>query len=577
VNTRGRAIATLVLIVGAMSGPPWASVAARRPQLAASTRVTFTDVTAKAGIAFRHTNGAFGKKYLPETMGSGCAFLDYDNDGWQDVFLVNSTTWAGQRSAKSTSALYRNNRDGTFTDVTVHVGLALVFYGMGVAAADYDNDGWIDLYLTGLGDSRLFRNVGGTKFVDVTRAAGVSDSGFATSALWFDYDRDGRLDLFVGHYVEWSAETDLFCTLDGTTKSYCTPESYKGQSGRLLRNRGNGTFEDVTVRTGLRDPTAKTLGVALLDYNGDGRMDIFVANDRQPNRLYANGADGTFTDVAVGAGVAFSEAGVARAGMGVDAGDYDGTGRHSLVIGNFSNEMLALYTNEGNGLFIDEAPVSALGQATLLTLTFGCFFIDYDLDGRLDILAVNGHVADDISKIQPTVTYAQSPQLFRNIGDRKFQDTSGQVGSAFRQPIVGRGGAFGDIDNDGDLDLLITENNGPARLLRNEGANRSRWLRVQLKGTTDNRSAIGATVTLSETAQGKGGSAFSPNMKQVRLVKTGSSYLSQSELPITFGLGVSREPTELTIVWPNGSRERVRSPEMNRLIVIEQGKGVVNR
>ncbi len=384
-------------------------------------------------------------------MGSGGAFLDYDEDGWQDVFLVNSTSWPGRPPSRSSSTLYRNNHDGTFTDVTARMGLGLSFYGMGVAAADFDNDGWTDIFVTGLGQSRLFKNQGGTRFTDVTAAAGLSDPGFATSAMWFDYDLDGRLDLFVAHYVEWSIDKDLFCTLDGTTKSYCTPESYKGQSGRLMRNRGNGTFEDVTARAGLLDSTAKALGVALLDYNADGRMDFFVANDKQPNRLYESRGNGTFTDVAVPAGVAFNEAGVARAGMGVDAADYDGSGRPSLVIGNFSNEMLALYTNEGKGLFIDEAPASTLGPATLLSLTFGCFFFDYDLDGRLDIFAANGHVADDISRIQPKVAYAQAPHLFRNLGGRKFTSVSAP---ALQQKLVGRGAAYGDFDNDGDLDLL---------------------------------------------------------------------------------------------------------------------------
>jgi hypothetical protein len=522
----------------------------------------FVDVTRQAGIAFRHTNGAFGKKYLPETMGSGGAFLDYDEEGWQDVFLVNSTSWPGRPPSRSSSALYRNNHDGTFTDVTARMGLGLSFYGMGVAAADFDNDGWTDIFVTGLGQSRLFKNQGGTRFTDVTAAAGLSDPGFATSAMWFDYDLDGRLDLFVAHYVEWSIDKDLFCTLDGTTKSYCTPESYKGQSGRLMRNRGNGTFEDVTARVGLLDSTAKALGVALLDYNADGRMDFFVANDKQPNRLYENRGNGTFTDVAVSAGVAFNEAGVARAGMGVDAADYDGSGRPSLVIGNFSNEMLALYTNEGKGLFIDEAPASTLGPATLLSLTFGCFFFDYDLDGRLDIFAANGHVADDISRIQPKVTYAQAPHLFRNLGGRKFAPVSAP---ALQQKLVGRGAAYGDFDNDGDLDLLITENNGPARLLRNDGGSTAKWIRVKLVGSAANRNAIGSTITLT-LASGE---------RLTRLVKTGSSYLSQSELPVTFGLGANGTPAEIRVTWPGGATETVKPAAINRLHVIQQGKGLV--
>jgi hypothetical protein len=525
---------------------------------------TFTDVTQQAGVSFRHTNGAFGKKYLPETMGSGGAFLDFDEDGWQDIFLVNSTSWPGQNASGRPSALYRNNHNGTFTDVTARVGLGAVFYGMGVTAADYDNDGWTDILVTGLGQSRLYKNQRGERFADVTTAAGLTDPGFATSAMWFDADADGYLDVFVAHYVEWSIEKDLFCTLDGRTKSYCTPESYKGQSGRLMRNRGNGTFEDITARAGLQDGTAKALGVALLDYNSDGRMDIFVANDKQPNRLYENRGKTTFADVAVSAGVAFNEAGVARAGMGVDAADFDGSGRPSVVIGNFSNEMLALYTNDGKGLFIDESPASTLGPATLLSLTFGCFFFDYDLDGRLDIFTANGHVADDIGRIQPKVGYAQAPHLFRNLGGRKFTSVTANV-PALQQKLVGRGAAYGDFDNDGDLDVLITENNGPAHLLRNDATTTAKWIRLKLIGGPANRSAIGSTIALT-AASGE---------RQVRLVKTGSSYLSQSELPVTFGLGTSGNAAEIRVTWPDGATEAVKPAGSNRLFVIQQGKGLL--
>ncbi len=410
----------------------------------ASGARTFVDVTAAAGITFRHHNGAFGKKYLPETMGSGGAFLDADGDGWLDVVLIDSKAWTAQgthRGPRTRHALYRNNTNGTFSDVTAASGLGVEMYGMGVAAADYDNDGRIDVYITGLDGNRLFRGTGGGKFVDVTAKAGVGAGGFSASAAWLDYDTDGKLDLFVARYVEWSIEKDLFCTLDGKTKSYCTPESYKGQSGILYRNNGDGTFVDVTRAAGLQDPTAKALGVALLDYDNDGAVDLFVANDTQPNRLYRNRANGSFVDVATTAGVAFNEAGVARAGMGVDAADVDGSGRPSLVIGNFSNEMMALYVNEGNGLFIDEAPASTIGRASMLKLTFACFFFDYDLDGRLDIFAANGHVADDIGKAQPRVAYAQPPHLFRNTGNRRFEAVTGTAGAPLQQAVVARGAA----------------------------------------------------------------------------------------------------------------------------------------
>jgi hypothetical protein len=526
----------------------------------------FIDHTAAAGIRFRHNTGAFGSKYLPETMGSGAAFLDADGDGWQDILLINGKHWPGRPSRRSRHALYRNNHDSTFSDVTASSGLGVEMYGMGVAAADYDNDGFVDVYLTGLGGNRLFRGTGGGKFIDVTASAGVAASGFATSAAWLDYDRDGKLDLFVARYVQWSIEKDLRCTLDGKTKSYCTPESYTGESPLLFHNRGNGAFEDVTHAAGLHDPAAKALGVALVDYDNDGAVDIFVANDTQPNRLYRNRGNGTFADVATTAGVAFNEAGVARAGMGVDAADYDASGRASLVIGNFSNEMMALYTNEGNGLFIDEAPVSTIGKTSLLSLTFACFFFDYDLDGWLDIFAANGHVADDIQTVQSHVSYAQRPHLFRNLGKRRFESAGEHVGAAFQVRTVARGAAYGDIDHDGDLDLLITANGGPARLLRNDGAG-TRAVRITLRGTTANRSAIGARVTLT----------LADGSRRWQMVKTGSSYLSQSELPLTFGLGASAVPRNLEIRWPGGPTETVELSTVNEMVTVEQGRGIVER
>jgi hypothetical protein len=526
--------------------------------------IRFVDVTASAGITFRHTSGAFGKKYLPETMGAGGAFLDADGDGWLDIFCVQSMAWPGRARSRSIPALYRNNQNGTFTNITQKAGLAVELYGLGVTAADYDNDGDTDIYLTALGPNRLFRNMGGGRFEDVTARAGVGDPGFSTSAVWFDYDGDSHLDRFVGNYGDWSSEKDLFCTLDGRTTSYCTPESYKGQSPTLYRNKGDGTFENATRKAGLFDAGNKMLGVALLDYNADGRIDLFAANDTQPNRLYQNKGDGTFSDVAVTAGVAFNEAGVARAGMGVDAGDYDGSGRDSLIIGNFANEMMALYTNEGNGLFIDEAPTSTVGRASLLRLTFGCFFFDFDLDGRLDIFAANGHVADDIAAVQPTVTHAQPPHLFRNLGGKQFEVASTSVGPAFSTPVVGRGAAYGDYDRDGDLDLLLLANNGPARLLRNDGGTNQK-IRMTLVGSTSNRSAIGARARLLR----EGGAT------PWRTVRSGSSYLSQSELPLTFGLGAA--PPKITgaeIVWPNGRTERLPPVAAGTAVTIVEGKGV---
>ncbi len=538
-----------------------------RGSAAAPPSAAFTDVTAQAGVRFAHNSGAFGRKYLPETMGSGALWFDADGDGWQDLLLVNSKNWPGHPGPRSVPALYRNLHGGAFADITRGSGLDVEMYGIGAAAADFDNDGKVDVYITALGGNRLFRNLGAGRFADVTRQAGVADSGFSTSALWFDYDNDGKLDLFVAHYVEWSIEKDLFCTLDGRNKSYCTPESYKGQSPSLFRNRGNATFETVTKQAGISDTSSKALGVAMLDFDGDGRMDLFVANDTEPNRLYRNNGNGTFTDVAVGAGVAFSDSGVARAGMGVDASDYDGSGRPSLIVGNFSNQMMALYHNEGHGLFIDDAPKSAVGRASLLTLTFGCFFFDYDLDGLIDIFAANGHVSDDIERVQSRVTYAQRPHLFRNVGRKQFEDVTAQAGPALQRAIVARGAAYGDYDHDGDLDIIVTTNNGPARLFRNDGGNGNNMLRVQTVGTVSNRDGIGARVDV----------AVHGGARLWQIVKTGSSYASQSELPLTFGLGAATGVDGLRVAWPSGRVDVIGSLQANQLVTIQEGTGVIRR
>ena len=530
--------------------------------------ITFTDVTTASGIHFQHNNGAFGSKYLPETMGSGVCALDYDNDGLQDLLFVNSTDWPGHKKTHSTAALYHNNGNGTFTDAPRASGLAVELYGMGCAVGDFDNDGRDDLYITALDGNHLFRNLGHGKFADVSAHAGVKDAGFSTGAVWFDYDNDGKLDLFVSHYVNWTAATDQTCSLDGKHKSYCTPEAYKGQSATLFHNKGNGVFEDFTKKAGLYDPSSKSLGVALLDFDDDGWLDLFVANDTQANKLYRNNHNGTFTESAFAAGVAFSDAGKARAGMGADAADYDGSGRQGLLIGNFTNESLALYHNDGGGLFTDATPSSGIGPSSARSLTFGTFFFDYDLDGRPDILALNGHVADDISVLQPTLKYAEPPLLFQNRGNGKFDDVSEKVGPAFRQSMVGRGAAYLDFDNDGDLDLVFNVSNGPARLLRNDGGNANDLLRVRLIGTRSNRDGIGAKVTLKL-----------PNAPaQLQMVKSGSSYLSQSELPLTFGLGkpVPGKLATLEITWPSGHNQTLSAIPPNHSITVQEGKTTID-
>jgi enediyne biosynthesis protein E4 len=531
---------------------------------ASAQNITFRDITAQAGIRFTHNNGAFGKKYLPETMGPGCAFIDYDNDGFPDILIVNGENWPGHPGPATTPKLYHNNQDGTFTDVTRKAGLAVSMFGMGVAIGDYDNDGHDDIFITAMGQNHLFHNNGNSTFADVTKTSGFWGSGeFSTGAAWVDYDRDGKLDLVVANYVQWTLAGDLFCTLDGKAKSYCTPESYKGATARLWHNLGNGRFEDVTQKAHFFDNTSKSLGVAVLDYNGDGWPDIVLANDTQPNKLYLNKKDGTFEERAVPAGIAFSEDGIARAGMGVDAADYDRSGRPSLIITNFANQMLSLYHNEGNGLFVDEAPSSEVGRATLVTLGFGCFFFDYDNDGWPDILVADGHIEDQIEKVQKRVSYAEPPHVFRNLGKGKFTEVTQSLGNAFAAPKVARGAAYADLFNEGGLDVLLTTNGGRAYLYHNQGVT-NRSVRIKLVGTKSNRDGIGAVITV-----GSGGE------KEWKMVRSGSSYLSQSELVATFGLGTKNKADSIEIQWPSGLVEKLSNINAGQMITVQEGKGVI--
>jgi hypothetical protein len=533
---------------------------------ASAQTITFRDITAQAGIHFTHNNGSFGKKWLPETMGPGCAFIDYDNDGWPDILLVNGKDWPGHPNRGAmTLALYHNNHDGTFTDVTRKAGLSTSLFGLGVAIGDYDNDGFDDIFISAVGQSHLFHNNGNGTFTDVTKLSGLAGPNeFSTSAAWFDYDRDGKLDLVVANYVQWSEQGDLYCTLDGTHKSYCTPESYKGTAVRLWHNLGAGKFEDATQKAGLGDPTSKSLGIAVLDANNDGWPDLLIANDTQPNKLYINKKDGAFEERAVSSGVAFSEDGIARAGMGVDAADYDRSGAASLIISNFSNQMLSLYHNEGNGLFVDEAPRSEVGRATLVTLGFGCFFFDYDNDGWQDIFVADGHIENEIERVQKRVSYAEPPHLFRNLGNGKFEEVTAKMGTGFAAPKVARGAAYADINNDGALDVLVTTNGGPAHLYRNEGGT-SQSLRVKLVGTKSNRDGIGAVVRVTSGGE-----------KQSLTMKSGSSYLSASELVLTFGLGSKSKADAIEIQWPSGQLDKLSNINAGQTVTVEEGKGVVN-
>jgi hypothetical protein len=502
----------------------------------AQEKIHFRDITAQAGIHFTHNNGAFGKKWLPETMGPGCAFIDYDNDGFPDILLINGTDFAGHAHAGATTLkLFHNNGNGTFTDVTRKAGMDIPMFGLGVAVGDYDNDGFDDIFVTALGQSHLFHNNGNGTFSDVTKAAGMwGPSEFSTSAAWVDYDRDGKLDLVVANYVQWTEAGDLYCT-----------------------------FEDATQKTGLSDPTSKSLGIAILDYNGDGWPDILIANDTQPNKLYLNKKDGTFEERGVAAGIGFSEDGIARAGMGADAADYDRSGHSSVIISNFANQMISLYHNEGNGLFVDEAPRSEVGRNTLVTLGFGCFFFDYDNDGWPDIFVADGHIENEIERVQKRVSYAEPPHLFRNLGGGKFQEVTAQVGGAFASPKVARGAAYADIDNDGALDVLVTTNGGRAWLFHNEGGT-NHSLRVKLLGTKSNRDGIGAVVRVTS------GSA-----KQWQMLRSGSSYLSQSELVLTFGLGGAAKADAVEVQWPSGQVDALSSVAGDQTVTVEEGKGVV--
>jgi len=531
----------------------------------ADARIRFVDITRAAGIHFTHNNGAYGKKYLPETLGPGVAFIDYDNDGWQDIFIVNGMNWPGHPGRATTPVLYHNNHDGTFTDVTRKAGLAVEMYGMGVAVGDFDNDGYDDLFVTAYGQNHLFHNNGNGTFTDVTKKAGLwGPQELSSSAAWVDYDRDGHLDLVVANYVQWSPEKDLYCTMDGKTKSYCTPESYKGTSVRLWHNRGDGTFEDVTKKAGLYDESSKSLGIAVLDVNQDGWPDLAISNDTQPNKLYINNKNGTFTEQAVLAGVAYSEDGVARAGMGVDAVDYDHSGYPSLIFTNFTNQMISLYHNERNGLFVDVAMRSDVGRSSLSTLGFGCFFFDYDLDGWDDMYVADGHLDPDIEHIQQRVHYAEPAHLFHNGGHGQFHDVTAEMGQSFAAPRVARGAAYGDINNDGAPDVIITTNGGPAVLFRNEGTT-NHALRVKLIGTKSNRDGIGSVVFV-----------HSANSAQKLMLRSGSGYLSASELVLTFGLGSSTKADTVEIHWPSGATDRLTNVNGDQIITVKEGSGIVH-
>ncbi|HVX14871.1 MAG TPA: CRTAC1 family protein [Pirellulales bacterium] len=549
-------------------------------------RVRFTDITREAGITFVHVNGAYGDKLLPETMGGGCAFLDYDNDGDQDLLLVNSSYWAGHETrgaSTPTTALYRNDGRGHFDDVTAESGLGVQLYGMGVAVGDYDNDGWVDVFLSAVGPNRLFRNDKGT-FRDVTHAAGVAgDHGaWSTSCGWFDYDNDGDLDLFVANYVRWSKEIDLRlnCTLKGEGRAYCRPDVFEGSFPYLYRNEGQGTFTNVSVESGVqvtnrdtRMPLAKSLGVLPVDLDSDGWIDLVVANDTVQNLVFHNQRDGRFKEVGAICGVALDPAGRARGAMGIDCARFRNDRTLGIAIGNFSNEPTALYVTQGEisahemPMFVDEAVATGLGLPSRLNLKFGLFFLDYDLDRRLDLFTANGHLEEDIQKVQESQRYEQPPHLFWNCGGEADSEfllvPEANCGEDFSRPLVGRGATYADIDGDGDLDMLITAIGSPPRLLRNDQSLHHHWLRVKLRGTQANRDAIGSWIEAEVAGE-----------TMIRPVMPTRSYLSQVELPVTIGLGDASRVDRLTIRWPDGTQEQVPHVEIDKLFEIEQGSSV---
>lgn len=540
--------------------------------------VRFSDVTAAAGIRFVHENGADGRKLLPETMGGGCAFFDFDGDGDQDLLLVNSQRWPDDRRGQTqqpTMALYRNDGTGRFEEVTAGSGLDVSLYGMGAAVGDYDNDGRADVFLSALGANRLFHNEGGGRFRDVTDAAGVAGAAdaWSTSCGWFDYDRDGDLDLFVCNYLVWSRDFDIAQNfqLTGGGRAYGRPQNFEGTFPYLYRNDGNGRLTEVAAEAGLHVrnpatnvPMAKSLGVTFADFDRDGWIDIVVANDTVQNFLFHNQRNGTFVEIGALAGVAFDMNGNARGAMGIDVARFRNDEALGIAIGNFANEMTALYVSHGSQMqFMDEAVSTGLGPNTRLELTFGVCYLDYDLDGRLDLLAANGHLEDEINRVQPSQHYEQPPQLFWNCGPEQATEflpvPADKCGEDLLRPMVGRGASFADIDGDGDLDVLLTAVGRRPRLLRNDQQLGRHWLRFKLRGRRCNRDGIGAWIEVKL-----------PDRTLRQQVMPTRSYLSQVELPVTFGLAEDVNVEHVTVYWPDGSVQRLAHVPVDRLHEVEQ-------
>jgi enediyne biosynthesis protein E4 len=563
--------------------PPTHVTALVAPKLAVAPtaeipEARFTDITAASGITFTHVNGAYGEKLLPETMGSGVAFLDYDGDGNQDLLFINSTYWPGhvpEGKTPPTMALYHNDGHGHFTDVTAGSGLDVSLYAMGVAVGDYDNDGLPDVFISCVGGNHLFHNEGGGKFKDVTAEASVGGSGqdWSTSCAWVDYDNDGKLDLFVCNYVRWSREIDLEVgsKLVGVGRAYGQPLNFEGAFCRLYHNEGGGRFKDVSAQAGIQVknpvtgvPAGKSLGVIPVDLDGDGRIDLVVANDSVQNFVFHNEGDGTFKEIGAMCGIGFDSYGRARGAMGIDAAHFRNDDALGILVGNFATEMTALYVSQGKPLdFADETITEGIGPAGWRLLKFGVFYFDYDLDGRLDVLTADGHLEEEIGKIQQGQQYRQPAQLFWNAGERSggcfVPVPPEKCGADLFQPIVGRGSAFADIDGDGDLDVVLTQVGGPPLLLRNDQELHHHWIRLKLAGTKSNRDAIGAWIKVRVNGQ-----------TLWRQVMPTRGYLSQSELPVTIGLGAAARPDGVEIIWPSGTRQKVQTVEVDHMMTIQE-------
>ena len=543
-----------------------ASFAQKPSAPAPRTPVTFEEVPAAASkITWTHDNAHSPDRQLPETVGAGCAFLDYDNDGWMDVYFVNSGPSDFFTPATPLkNALYRNNRDGTFTDVTDKAGVASGKFGMGVAAGDYDGDGNVDLYVTNYGSNILYRNNGNGTFTDVTEKAGVTAPGWSTCATWFDYDNDGKLDLFVSSFVYYDKTQNPLCT-DETLKRryYCVPRLFKPQPSRLFQNKGDGTFQDVSRESGIADHAGKSFGAVATDVNNDGHIDLFVANDTMANFLFINKGDGKFEEVGLSAGVAYGSNGRPRSGMGVDAADYDSDGWQDLFVANIDQEFFSLYHNDKDLIFTDQP--GEIAPATQLLSGWGLKFFDYDNDGDPDLFLVNGHPDDMIESRVPRVKHREPLLMFENTG-RAFKDVSANSGKVFSKMFSGRGMALGDFDNDGDSDVLTSNNGEPPLLLRNNGGNRNNWVGLNLVATKSNSATVGAVITWQ-----------SGTVKRARLKIGGGSYLSSHDPREILGVGTATKIDWVEIRWPSGKVDRLTKLPLNAYVKVVEGTGLVTK